>query len=93
MHHQETPARIADKTVDVGPVWATEAVHAASSGFAFDVVEPGEDLDRREHVNYYICRLSGSHHPENAQKFIRFIRSKTAQQIYGQYGFVAPGNT
>ncbi len=88
VHHRETPQRIAAGTVDVGPVWATEAVHAASTGFAFDVVEPGEDLDRREHVNYYICRLAGSPHPKNAQKFINFIRSTTAQRIYKQHGFV-----
>ena len=90
VHHRETPLRIAAGSVDVGPVWATEAVHAASTGFAFEVVEPGEDLDRREHVNYYICKLAGCPHPENAQKFIDFIRSATAQRIYRQYGFVPP---
>jgi ABC-type molybdate transport system substrate-binding protein len=90
VHHRETPLRISEKTVDVGPVWATETVHAASTGFAFDVVEPGEGLDRRDHVNYYICSLSGSPHPENAQKFLTFIRSSTAQKIYRQYGFITP---
>lgn len=90
VHHRETPQRIAERTVDVGPVWATEAVHAASTGFAFDVVEPGEQLDRREHVNYYICKLAGCPHPENAQKFINFIRSAPAQRIYRQHGFVTP---
>ena len=90
VHHRETPQRIAAGTVDVGPVWATEAVHAASTGFAFDVVEPGEDLDRRDHANYYICKLAGGPNPENAQKFIEFIRSKAAQRIYRQHGFVTP---
>lgn len=88
VHHRETPLRIAERTVDVGPVWATEAVHAASTGFAFDVVEPGEELDRREHVHYYICKLAGCPHQENAQRFIDFIRSTTAQRIYRQHGFV-----
>ena len=32
VHHRETPLRIAKKTVDVGPVWATEAIHARSTG-------------------------------------------------------------
>jgi ABC-type molybdate transport system substrate-binding protein len=92
VHHRETPMRIAAGAVDVGPVWATEAVHAASTGFAFDVVEPGEDLDRREHVNYYICKLAGSPHQENAQKFIEFIQSPGARRIYRQYGFVPPAS-
>jgi ABC-type molybdate transport system substrate-binding protein len=93
VHHRETPLRIAEKTVDVGPVWATETVHAAATGFVFDVVEPGNDLDRRDHVNYYVCKLSGSPHPENAEKFLTFIRSSTAQMIYRKYGFVTPANT
>jgi ABC-type molybdate transport system substrate-binding protein len=88
VHHRETPLRIAEKTVDVGPVWATETVHAASTGLVFDVVEPGDDLDRRDHVNYYVCKLFGSPHPENAQQFPTFIRSSTAQKIYRKYGFV-----
>lgn len=88
VHHRETPLRIAEKTVDVGPVWATETIHAAASGLVFDVVEPGDDLDRRDHVNYYVCKLLGSPHPENAQKFLTFIRSSTAQKIYRKYGFV-----
>jgi ABC-type molybdate transport system substrate-binding protein len=88
VHHRETPVRIAEKTVDVGPVWATETIHAASTGLAFDVVEPGDDLDCRDHVNYYVCQLTGSPHPENAKKFLTFIRSSTAQKIYRKYGFV-----
>jgi ABC-type molybdate transport system substrate-binding protein len=92
VHHRETPLRIAEKSVDVGPVWATETVHAAAAGLVFDVVEPGEDLDRRAYVNYYICRLNGSLHPENAQKFFDFIQSTTAQKIYRKYGFTTPGD-
>ena len=89
VHHRETPLRIAEKKVDVGPVWATEAVHAATTGYRFDVVEPGEELDRREHVNYYICKLSRSPNPDNAHRFLTFIRSSTAQKIYSKYGFLS----
>ena len=88
VHHRETPLRIAKKTVDVGPVWATETVHAASKGLNFEVVEPGEELDRRHHINYYVCRLADASNPENAQKFLDFVQSPIAQDIYKQYGFV-----
>jgi ABC-type molybdate transport system substrate-binding protein len=57
VHHRETPLRISKKTVDVGPVWATEAIHARSTGLAFDVIAPGENLDQRKKINYYVCRL------------------------------------
>jgi ABC-type molybdate transport system substrate-binding protein len=92
VHHRETPLRITKKTVDAGPVWATEVIHAQNSGLTFEVVEPGEDLDQREHINYYICQLSNAPHPQNAQKFINFILSSPAQQIYKKYGFVPYSN-
>jgi len=89
VHHRETPERIRENMVDVGPVWATETVHARQSGLAFEVVEPGPGLDQRDRVNYYICGLKNGNHPENGKKFLKFIQSATAQMIYKKYGFVA----
>ncbi|MGW8304109.1 MAG: molybdate ABC transporter substrate-binding protein [Desulfobacterales bacterium] len=89
VHHRETPLRIAKKTVDVGPVWATEAVHAQSSDLAFDVIEPGADLDQRESIDYYICRLRHAPHPQSAQNFLDFILSQRGQRIYKKYGFLS----
>lgn len=89
VHHRETPLRIAKKTVDVGPVWATEAVHAQTSDLAYEVIEPGADLDQRENIDYYICRLRPAPHPQNAQYFLDFILSEKGQRIYKKYGFVS----
>lgn len=91
VHHRETPNRIADGTVDVGPVWATEAIHASTTGLAFEVVEPGATLDQRNKINYYICQLDKGPNPENAARFCAFMRSRQAQDIYSKYGFVPPG--
>jgi ABC-type molybdate transport system substrate-binding protein len=88
VHHRETPLRILKKTVDVGPVWATEVIHAKSSGLAFEVIEPGEDLDQRDRINYYICKLKDAANPGNAEKFIKFIKSPEPQKIYKKYGFL-----
>jgi ABC-type molybdate transport system substrate-binding protein len=88
VHHRETPIRIEKKTVDVGPVWATEIIHARETGLAIDVVEPGEGMDQRDKINYYICRLKNASHPENAVKFLDFIKSPRAQAIYAASGFV-----
>jgi ABC-type molybdate transport system substrate-binding protein len=88
VHHRETPLRIARGTVDVGPVWATEIQHARQTKQPVDMVEPGEGLDQREGINYYICKLKGSANPENGAKFLRFIESPTAQGIYEKHGFV-----
>jgi len=88
VHHRETPFRIKERTVDVGPVWATEALYAGKSGLPFEVIEPGQVFDQRDRVNYYICCLKNSSNHANALKFLSFIKSSTAQKIYEKFGFV-----
>lgn len=88
VHHRETPLRIKKGTVDVGPVWATEVIHAQQSNLLVDMVEPGEDLDQRDRIDYYICQLKAATHPENAERFLKFMKSPQAQGIYESYGFV-----
>ncbi len=93
VHHRETPLRIVKGAVDVGPVWATEVIHAQQGNLLVDMVEPGEGFDQREKINYYICRLKTATHPENAEKFLDFIKSPQAQEIYASFGFVPHFNT
>lgn len=90
VHHRETPDKIKEGAVDVGPVWATETVHARQTGLAFEVVEPGRILDQRDRVNYFICGLKNGRNPENGRKFLEFILSPAARKIYQKYGFVSP---
>jgi len=91
VHHRETPLRIAKGTVDVGPVWATEAVHARLSGLAFEEVAPGETLDQRDRIQYFAARLRGAPHPAAADAFLDFLCSTEAQEIFEQFGFVRSG--
>lgn len=88
VHHRETPLRIKNGTVDVGPVWATEVVNAINEGLKVEAVEPGKEFDQRDKVNYFIARLKKAPNPGNADKFLNFIKSSQAQEIYRQYGFV-----
>jgi molybdate transport system substrate-binding protein len=88
VHHRETPLRMRKGTVDVGPVWATEVKNARDMGLKVEAVEPGEDLDQRDKVNYYIAKLKNSPHPENAEKFLNFMKTPRAQEIYRRFGFV-----
>jgi len=85
IHHRETPLRIEKGEVDVGPVWATEALNASDY---VDIVEPGKELDQRDKINYYITRLKDCNNPANAEKFLEFIKSKKAQSLFAKYGFV-----
>ena len=82
--------RIELGNVDVGPVWATEILHARATGIKIDGVALGKQLDQRDSVNYYIAQLKDARNPENAEKFLRFIASPTAREIYSDYGFVPP---
>jgi ABC-type molybdate transport system substrate-binding protein len=88
VHHRETPLRIKKGTVDVGPVWATEVVNAIKDGLKIEAIEPGKGLDQSDEVNYFITKLNKAPNPENADKFLQFIKSTSAQEIYKQYGFV-----
>jgi molybdate transport system substrate-binding protein len=88
VHHRETPLRIKKKTIDVGPVWATEVVNAIKQGLKVGMIDPGENLDQRDNVNYFIAKLKKAQNPANADKFLDFIKSGGAQEIYKKYGFV-----
>jgi len=88
VHHRETPLRIKKGTVDVGPVWATEVRNAMDTGLKVEAIEPGEGLDQRDKVNYYIAGLKKAPHPANAEKFLSFMKTPQAQEIYRRFGFV-----
>lgn len=88
VHHRETPLRIVKGTVDVGPVWATEVINAKKQGLKAEMIDPGAELDQRGKINYYITRLKNSPNPANAEKFLDFIKSEKAQEIYEKHGFV-----
>jgi ABC-type molybdate transport system substrate-binding protein len=88
VHHRETPLRMKKGTVDVGPVWATEVKNARDMGLKVKAIEPGEGLDQRDKVNYYIARLKNAPHHQNAENFLNFIKTPQAQEIYRRFGFV-----
>jgi molybdate transport system substrate-binding protein len=89
VHHRETPLRLQKRTVDVGPVWATEAAYALDRELPIEMIDPGPRLDQRLRINYYICKLTRSPHPENAETFLHFMQTHRARDIYEKYGFIA----
>jgi ABC-type molybdate transport system substrate-binding protein len=88
VHHRETPLRILKGTADAGPVWATEAIHARREGLRIEAVEVGPELDGHESVKYFIAALTEGPNPENAARFLEFIASPEAQEIYKSFGFL-----
>jgi ABC-type molybdate transport system substrate-binding protein len=88
VHHRETPLRLIKRTVDVGPVWATEAVYARRQNLPIEVIDPGPELDQRLKINYYIGKLTQAPHPDNAELFMNFMATDHAREIYEKFGFI-----
>ncbi len=91
VHHRETPWRILQGEADVGPVWATEILQAEDMGLGVEGVEVPPDQDQRDAVNYYIAPLVPGKNAENTDKFLNFIGSDQAADIFARFGFLPAG--
>lgn len=87
-HHRETPHRIENGEADVGIVWTTEVAYARSQGRPIDGVEIPEPYNMAHKVNYAIGPLNTGRNPDNAHRFLDYLRTDDAQNIYASYGFV-----
>ncbi|MFP4587115.1 MAG: substrate-binding domain-containing protein [Desulfohalobiaceae bacterium] len=88
VHHRETPNRLLQGKADAGPVWYTEVIQAQREGLELEGVQLPRELDQRQSVDYYISRIKSGKNQENAQRFLEFIKSATASEIFRKYGFV-----
>jgi len=88
VHHRETPERIRDGKSDAGIVWKTEVMQAERQGASVDAVElpPADSL--RDEVAYAIGALDNARHRENADAWLAFLATATAQEAYAKFGFV-----
>lgn len=87
-HHRETPHRIENGKADVGIVWTTEVKHAHAEGRKVDGVEIAAPYNMAHKVGYAIGTLSTGKNQENAKRFLDYLSTDTAQNIYAKYGFV-----
>lgn len=86
-HHRETPARIEKGEADVGIVWATEVAHAKAEGRQVDGVAIPAPLNKEAKVGYAIGALKEGKNAANANKFLAYLATDGAQDIYAKYGF------
>ena len=87
-HHRETPHRIENGEADVGIVWTTEITHAKAQGRPIDGVAIPAPYNMQDKVGYAIGALKDSRNPDNAKRFLDYLASNDAQEIYARYGFV-----
>ena len=87
-HHRETPHRIENGEADVGIVWTTEVAHAKREGRAIDGVPIPAPYNKQDKVGYAIGKLTTGRNQENADRFLSYLATDDAQNIYAKYGFV-----
>jgi ABC-type molybdate transport system substrate-binding protein len=87
-HHRETPHRIENGEADVGIVWATEVKHAQAEGRPIDGVSIPDPYNMEHKVGYAIGILTTGRNPGNAARFLDYLSTDDAQNIYASYGFI-----
>ena len=92
-HHRETPYRIEQGEADVGIVWTTEVVHAKKEGRKIDGVAIPEPYNKQDKVGYAIGALATGRNQDNAKRYLAYLATDDAQNIYAKYGFGKANNT
>jgi len=87
-HHRETPYRIENNEADVGIVWSTEVLHAQAANRPIDGVKIPAPYNMASKVGYAIGTLSKAKNPKNAKRYLDYLGTDGAQDIYASYGFV-----
>jgi ABC-type Fe3+ transport system substrate-binding protein len=87
-HHRETPDRIEKGEADVGIVWTTEVIEARKHGRKVEGVAIPAPLNKGDVVGYAIGALKNGRNPANAKKYLDYLRTDAAQEIYAKYGFL-----
>jgi ABC-type molybdate transport system substrate-binding protein len=86
-HHRETPFRIENGKADVGIVWTTEVIEAKKHGRAVDGVAIDAKYNKGDKVGYAIGMLAEAKNKDNAQRYLDYLKTDDAQNIYASYGF------
>lgn len=87
-HHRETPHRLENGKADAGIVWTTEVAYAKREGRAIDGVAIPAPFNKLDKVDYAIGPMTNARNKENARRFLKYLATKEAQNIYADYGFI-----
>ena len=87
-HHRETPYRLENGEADVGIVWTTEVSYAKATGRGVEGVSIPAPYNQQSRVGYAIGKLKAGRNQANADKYLAYLATSDAQNIYAKYGFV-----
>ena len=86
-HHRETPYRIENNQADVGIVWVTEVVEGVKKGRQVEGVAIPAPYNMAHKVAYAIGVLTEGRNQDNANRYMEYLATDKAQDIYASYGF------
>lgn len=87
-HHRETPIRLLEGKTDVGLVWTTEITYQRSIGRKIEGVVIPPPYDMQSKVAYAIGALKKGRNQYNATRFLAYLGTDEAQDIYAKHGFI-----
>lgn len=87
-HHRETPLRLLAGKTDVGLVWTTEIIYQRQIGRKIEGVAIPAPYNMGDKVAYAIGALDKAPHAKNADRFLAFLATPEAQDIYAKHGFI-----
>ena len=86
-HHRETPHRIENGKADVGIVWTTEVIEAKRENRGVEGVAISDKYNKGSEVGYAMGILKDGKNQKNAQRYLDYLKTDAAQNIYASYGF------
>ena len=87
-HHRETLFRIENGEADVGIVWTTEVTYGKAEGRGIEGVAIPAPYNKQHKVGYAIGILDEARNRQNARRFVDYLGTDAAQNIYAGYGFL-----
>lgn len=87
-HHRETPYRIENGEADTGIVWTTEVAYAKRQGRPLDGVSIPAPYNKQDKVSYAIGPMLKARNMKNANRYLEYLATNDAQDIYAGYGFI-----
>jgi molybdate transport system substrate-binding protein len=85
IHHRQTPLFLMQGAVEAGVTWQSEAMFQEQVGHPISHVEI--PADQNTTAIYAGAEVRDAPHPEAAKKWLEFIRSPEAMNIFQRYGF------
>ena len=86
-YHRETPYRIENGQADVGIVWTTEVVEGIKQGRKIEGVAIPAPYNMAHKVAYAMGALNEGRNQINAKRYMDYLATDVAQNIYASYGF------